>query len=460
MTTKSVLSSCTYSRKSSVMTNLETKLSLETPKPGSSKRRGMVSLRLREDAPQLSQRKPVALSICVDASGSMHSILPTIKTILVEFGKICPAGIKLTLSSFSDESSVLCPVEKQNDRNFFVEAARSIKTQSQTNLSGGLTTALQNISLPDSTILLITDGKANVGITDHGKILEAVRQTFLSVRICTLAIGNICDELLLTDLVEATGGSFYHVKTLNDTPKLMGQLLGSLLRPQIHDVRVTLEQKKIRSFEWCQPPILPNLTTNVWVHIPFQVDRADCEVVIPEFCIRYKMRRGATDTMQRTLGCLYHTTGSVREMAMISLQFYRLKITSLFRQSSGEPNRCHRVVVRKRLTDLCTEIKSVIRAQSSPELERFASYLIRMCKRFANHLNGLSFEYNSRILLELQRQQSQGGPGSYYMAEDAKHCPILRAISAPTPTPAPTLNGLSVPKLTRQTTQHQARVRT
>lgn len=78
--------------------------------------------------------------------------------------------------------------------------------------------------------LLLTDGLANVGITDPAELTaHALQLRQRGVTTTTLGVGHDFDEQLLNSLAEAGGGNFYFIEQARQIPEFFAGELGELL---------------------------------------------------------------------------------------------------------------------------------------------------------------------------------------------------------------------------------------
>lgn len=107
-----------------------------------------------------------------------------------------------------------------------------------TNLFAGLSEATDIVD-PDrtSSIVLITDGVANVGVTAKSSFLELVKKG--DIRLFTMIMGNSANRPLLNDLTDASGGFAISVSNADD---VVGQLLRAVDKVSheaMHDIQIS-----------------------------------------------------------------------------------------------------------------------------------------------------------------------------------------------------------------------------
>ncbi len=89
--------------------------------------------------------------------------------------------------------------------------------------------------------LLLTDGLANVGITDHDELARHAEQLRARhVVTSTFGIGADFDERLLAAMASAGGGHFYYIQTAAQISDFLMSELGETLEIVARDVRLDL----------------------------------------------------------------------------------------------------------------------------------------------------------------------------------------------------------------------------
>ena len=125
---------------------------------------------------------------------------------------------------------------------------------SQTNLSGGWLKGIETLSSVDETttrrVLLLTDGQANVGITDAAQLaVMAGASAGDGIGTTTIGFGDGFDEDLLAAMADAGRGGAHFAETPDDAPgifaaefadlvTLVGQNVSVEIRPAWEDVAV------------------------------------------------------------------------------------------------------------------------------------------------------------------------------------------------------------------------------
>ena len=90
--------------------------------------------------------------------------------------------------------------------------------------------------------LLLTDGLANQGITDHGEILDhATALRARQVTTTTFGVGADFDEVLLRRLAEAGGGNFYFIENAAQISDFLAGEVGDMLEVTARDAVLVIE---------------------------------------------------------------------------------------------------------------------------------------------------------------------------------------------------------------------------
>jgi Ca-activated chloride channel family protein len=193
-------------------------------------------------APTESGRPPLGFTAVLDISGSMQGEkLHQAKEALRQALHRLREGDTLSLITF--ESQVRCVLEPtrfgSQTRRVIESALQEIQATGMTALDGGLALGLEKSLTAQDTrlvkngstnlLLLLSDGQANVGVTDLeqiGRRGSAARQKGLTVS--TLGVGTDYNEALLAEIAAQGGGRYYHVSNPAEIPAFLTGELGEM----------------------------------------------------------------------------------------------------------------------------------------------------------------------------------------------------------------------------------------
>jgi Ca-activated chloride channel family protein len=94
--------------------------------------------------------------------------------------------------------------------------------------------------------LLLTDGLANVGVTDRDELVSRAGAALRERRVATstFGVGADFEERLLHGMADAAGGHFYFIEQPAQIPDLLTSELGELLQVVARDACLTLQLPK------------------------------------------------------------------------------------------------------------------------------------------------------------------------------------------------------------------------
>lgn len=186
-----------------------------------------------------TNRKPTGIMYVLDISGSMDDgkLEQAKKAIIASLERLYPNDY-FGITLFDNESEILIPYELFGGRKAdIISKVEGLGTRGGTDILKGLNTGIDEMmskNFPEhpKSILLLTDGNTNVGVTDKAKLIaEYQKKTNESVRITTLGIGIDLHEDLLRDLSAQTHGQFHFIERYEDIQKTCVNEFGSLAFP-------------------------------------------------------------------------------------------------------------------------------------------------------------------------------------------------------------------------------------
>jgi len=204
---------------------------------GKSTRYVLVSFTAPE-APRKAGRRSVNVALVLDRSGSMGGDKIRLAREAVKQGlQLLRSDDRFALVVYDNEIDLVVesvPASAEAKRNALAKLSH-IDARGNTNLGGGWLRGCEQVAshLDPASVaraLLLTDGLANEGITDHDELVRhATELKARGVATSTFGVGHDFDERLLQRMADAGGGHFYFIQTAQQIPDLLMSELGETL---------------------------------------------------------------------------------------------------------------------------------------------------------------------------------------------------------------------------------------
>ncbi len=183
----------------------------------------------------------------LDISGSMQGKFATLANgVQQALGTLNPADrfrVYLFNNSARELTTGFVTADANNVTQWANEVGR-LQANGGTNLYAGLQAGLQGLdSDRTSGIALVTDGVANVGITEKIAFLEMMKKH--DVRLFTFILGNSANRPLLEAMTEVSNGFAMETSNSDDISGQLLQATGKIRHAALHDVVLSIDGVKV-----------------------------------------------------------------------------------------------------------------------------------------------------------------------------------------------------------------------
>jgi len=187
------------------------------------------------------------LSLVLDRSGSMEGekMVRAREAAMFCVDQMLPAD-RLSVVTFDDRIEVLFPSEPVTNKQAMKDLIARVTARGSTALHeawlrGGLTVSERMLDQGINRVVLITDGLANVGVTNTDEIVtQAMGLYQRGVSTSTIGIGADFNEDLLMPMAQSGGGNAWHVVEPDDMQHIFQTELEGLIAQYAHTVSLSL----------------------------------------------------------------------------------------------------------------------------------------------------------------------------------------------------------------------------
>ena len=291
---------------------------------------------LRIKAPSIKERVPVHIVATIDTSGSMNekNKLNNVKKTLTAVLDILMPTDLFSLVVFSNSSRILISKELMTIENKYKAQTMidSMVADYSTNLSAGILNAFKCIGDDlkyKTSILLLTDGEANRGITIPFAIMDMIGN-HIRTTIHTVGYGFDHNSELMNMISQEYSGTYSAVDNLEDVAACIGTIFGNIACCVAQNISV---ESSDMSFMVSGYPTMKD-----GIHIGDITAEADIGILVTKnentkFNVNGYYIHGGIGPISIDVDVVVNATDEINRVARITL--HRLKLAEYMKTNPG-----------------------------------------------------------------------------------------------------------------------------
>lgn len=244
-------------------------------------------------------RPALNLGLVIDRSGSMdgrNKLTFAREAAVFAVQQLLPTD-RVSVTVFDDAVQTPVPNAVVENRAKIIETIQAIRSGGSTNLHGGWVEGARQVSgspvVGLNRIILLSDGQANVGVTEPDAIATEVHKTArLGVSTTTIGLGDDYNEKLLEAMASSGDGNYYYVESAGQLPTIFERELKELMGLSGHTVSLGLEPQngaaltdvlndldRLQTGRYQLPNLIAGLPTYVVVRLEVPAQATDRELL-------------------------------------------------------------------------------------------------------------------------------------------------------------------------------------
>src|ERR1051325_5907305 len=185
---------------------------------------------------QSKKHVPLNISVVIDRSGSMEGdkLNYTKQAVKYLVNQLDPKDV-ISIVTYETGVEVLLQPQRIEDKNEVLKKIDAIVTAGSTNLEGGIRKGYELVKYSKklldgemvNRVLLLSDGLANVGMSDPAQLSQLTNSFFTEdhISISTFGVGTDYNEDLMARLAMQGGGKYYFIGSPETLPKVFSEEL-------------------------------------------------------------------------------------------------------------------------------------------------------------------------------------------------------------------------------------------
>lgn len=193
-------------------------------------------------------RTPLNLALVLDTSGSMaeDDKMPYLKESLRVFLESLHPDDIVAIVAYSNRAKVLRKAQVVGEGDWICRTVDSLIPSGGTNLHAGMMLGFKQVDRNfdirrNNRVLLLTDGIANVGETDPGRIAaDGLEYNQQGIYLSTIGLGLDMNDHLLSTLAKQGRGAYHFIDSVQEMDKVFRMEVEGLVERVANDVRVSI----------------------------------------------------------------------------------------------------------------------------------------------------------------------------------------------------------------------------
>ena len=194
------------------------------------------------------KRAPLNISLVLDRSGSMSGDkIKYVKKAADFVVDQLSADDILSIVNYDDAVEITCTSQPIKNKELLHAAIAKIYDRGSTNLTGGMLEGYTQVKSTKKSgyinrVLLLSDGLANVGISEPVQIQSIAQKKFREegIALSTFGVGADFNEDLMTNLAEYGGANYYFIGTPDQIPSIFAKELSGLLQVVAQNAKLNI----------------------------------------------------------------------------------------------------------------------------------------------------------------------------------------------------------------------------
>ncbi|MFC3491220.1 vWA domain-containing protein [Glycomyces rhizosphaerae] len=205
-----------------------------------------------------TERADVNLTFVIDVSGSMEQDdrIGLVRDSLHTLVDGLRPNDSVAIVTYSDDSELLQEMTDVGDGEELHDAIYGLETDGSTNMQAGLEDGYELAGEAfdegkDNRVILLSDGEANVGITEHDEMLEELGEDIAEgITLLTVGVGDSYNQEMLEQLADNGDGWAVYFATESEAERVFSERLTSTLGVTARDakIQVTFDEATVAEY--------------------------------------------------------------------------------------------------------------------------------------------------------------------------------------------------------------------